>query len=264
MLVCEKCEAALSISFHPNLKAADIRRIAALYQTKLCSAHKVFCAFHSNAFPKSSLTTVPSYLASVLPEETVDLVEQPAPQYLLQKRVQKLIDKVDSLNIPSLDLPAKGIQEFLREGETPEAFVARVSAALGTKEEHKWAAVLVLFGWEPMENSSESNGMLMMHCSTCLVQGRLHIQDTNDTGIAPPAKKQRIGERLLNPILSHRHYCPFICGFPSEGSSVPMWQTIATNLFRTEESAEIDESGVCGKEEEILMKIHRILKSGIA
>jgi hypothetical protein len=270
MLVCEMCKAALSISFHPNLKAADVRHIASLYQTKLCSAHKVFCSFYSKAFPKSSLTSiVPSYLASVLPEETVDLAEHPAPQSLLQNRVQTLIDKVHSRKIPSLDLPAKSIQEFLREGETPEAFVARISAALGTKEEHKeWAAVLALFGWEPMEkNSCESNERLMMlHCSTCLAQGRLHMQDANDTDIAaPPAKKQRIGEGLLfNPILSHRHYCPFICGFPSEGSFVPMWQTIATNLFRTEESANNDEMGVAGKEEEILMKIHRILKSGIA
>jgi hypothetical protein len=43
-----------------------------------------------------------------------------------------------------------------------------------------------------------------------------------------------------------------------------MSQTIATNLFRTEKSANNDEMGVAGKEEEILMKIHRILKSEIA
>jgi hypothetical protein len=43
-----------------------------------------------------------------------------------------------------------------------------------------------------------------------------------------------------------------------------MWQTIATKLFRSEESADNDETGVGGKEEEIVMKIHRILKSGIA
>jgi hypothetical protein len=51
----------------------------------------------------------------------------------------------------------------------------------------------------------------------------------------------------------------------NEGSFVPMmWQTIATNLFPTEKSTNNDEMGVAGKEEEILMKIHRILKSGIA
>jgi hypothetical protein len=43
-----------------------------------------------------------------------------------------------------------------------------------------------------------------------------------------------------------------------------MWQTIATNLFRTEKSANNDEMGVAGKEEEILMKIPCILKSGFA
>lgn len=171
MLVCEKCKAALSIFIHPNLNAANVRRIANVYQTKLCSAHKVFCTFHSNAFPKSSLTIVPSYLASVLPEETVNLVEQPAPQQLLQNRVQRLIDTVDSRKFPSLDLPAKDIQQFLHEGETVEAFVTRVSAKLGTKEEHKWAAVLALFGWEPLENSTECKKVLMMHCSTCLAQG---------------------------------------------------------------------------------------------
>jgi hypothetical protein len=150
---------------------------------------------------------------------------------------------------------SKDIEEFLHEGETGEAFVTRVSATLGTKEEHKWAAVLALFGWEPLDNLSEWKKVLMMHCSTCLAQGRLHVQDTNDTGIAPPAKRQRVEERLFNPILCHRHYCPFVCGFPSEGTTVPMWQTIATNLFRTEESAENEETGI-GSKEEILMKIH--------
>jgi hypothetical protein len=43
-----------------------------------------------------------------------------------------------------------------------------------------------------------------------------------------------------------------------------MWQTIATNLFRTEKSANNDEMGVADKEEEILMKIPHILKSGFA
>jgi hypothetical protein len=265
MLVCETCKAALSIQFHPNLKAADVRRISGVYQTKLCNGHKVTCPFHSNTFPKSSSTTIPAYLAFVLHEETVDLVEQPTPQQLLQKRVQKLVASVaESRQIPSLDLPAKEMKEYLCEGETPEAFITRVSAAIGT--EHTWAAVLALFGWEPMESISESYEMPMMHCSTCLAQGRLPAQGVLFCfGITPPAKKQRTGERLLNPILSHRHYCPFICGFPSEGSCVPMWQTIATNLLRSEKSVESDgTTGIGGKEEEIFMKIHRILKSGIA
>jgi hypothetical protein len=265
MLVCETCKAALSIQTHPNLKAEDVRRISDVYQTKLCNGHNVTCTFHSSTFPKSPSTIIPATLASVLPQETVQLVEHPTPQKLLQKRVQKLVDSIgEARQIPSVDLPAKEMKEFLREGETPEVFISRVSAAIGT--EHTWAAMLALFGWEPMKRVSESYEMPMMHCTTCLAQGRLPVQGVLFCfGITPPAKKQRTSERLLNPILSHRHYCPFICGFPSDGSSIPMWQTITTNLLRSKESAkDYDTTGIGGKEEEILMKIHRVLKSGIA
>ena len=259
----------VAVSFHPQLKAADEKRIANLYQENLCTAHKVTCPFHCNKFPKSHpQTTVPSYLGSVMPPEFVDLVEHSKPQALLEERIKTLIRADGEERTPlALHLPHRQMEEFLGNGETAESFVSRLSGALGCHENEQWAAVLALFCWEPTNARSEQ--VVVMQCRTCLAQCGLRVHDVDDTETddstsvdgAPPAKKQRTNQQQMNPIMSHRHYCPVICGFPSDSSTVPMWQTVATNLFRSKSNREEEATTIKG--EEIMMKIHRLLQSGL-
>jgi len=270
MIVCIKCRAVLAITFHPLLKAADEARISKVYQEKLCTAHKVTCPFHSNAFPSSSLhkTIVPSYLGSVLPQESVALFEQSNSKVLLEKQVKLLLNAVGEGREPvPLDLSTKQLEEILQEGETIESFVARIANALCCTD-NDWAAVLALFCWKPMDirqPSEHVNQVVLLQCPVCLAQRALNLQmdESDDSSVDDlrPAKKPRIaaGEKM-NPISSHRHYCPIICGFPCQGSSAPMWQTIATNLLRAGRSQE-DVNELKG--EEVMMNIHRLLQSGL-
>ena len=187
-------------------------------------------------------------------------MEQPAPQQLLQRRAKKLIHAFPD-RVPVYTVPTKPIQIFLAEGESPEDFVSRVSTSiLGSSEEegkHEWAAVLALLGWEPVEHDTVDAGLV--HCSTCLVQCKLLTQRAHDDSDPPSRKKQRLEAKPMTPISSHRYYCPFVCGFPVEGSSVPMWQVIATKLLRPEVLA--DDELCTG--EDAMMKIHRMLRSGL-
>lgn len=268
MIVCNKCQAVVAISFHPLLKAADEKRIAATYKEKLCTAHKVTCPFHSNTFPTSSPNTIiPSYLGSVLPTESVQLFEQSNPKAMLQKQMERLLVAVGEGREPlPMHLPTKQMESFLDNGETVESFEWRLCEALGGGE-NDWASLLALFCWEPMVTSHQTEQAIMLQCRTCLAQRGLLLQDVQSEDSSAdemrPAKKPRMAgqEQQLNPMLSHRHYCPVICGFPSEGSTKPMWQTIATNLFRSQRARGEETSHVNG--EEVMMNIHRLLQAGL-
>lgn len=268
MIVCEKCQAVVAIAFHPLLKAADEERITKIYREKLCTAHKVTCVFHANVFPRSSPNTVvPSYLGSVLPHDVLTRAEQLNPKPLLQKQVKDLLNAVgEGRRPPDLSLPEREMERVLEDGaETTEMFVSRVSNALGfSKEDEQWASILALLCWEPADTQHSNDPVVILQCPVCLAQRELHVlnndnnESSDDSSVdVPPPKKQRT-EDSMNPIASHRHYCPVIHGFPENGSTVPLWQTILKKLFRQSESAVEDIKG-----EEVMMNVHRLLKSSL-
>jgi C3HC zinc finger-like len=50
-------------------------------------------------------------------------------------------------------------------------------------------------------------------------------------------KRRRTRDKYPNPLEGHRHYCPWVCGFPTQYAAttddeVPVWKTVATRLFQ--------------------------------
>jgi hypothetical protein len=51
-------------------------------------------------------------------------------------------------------------------------------------------------------------------------------------------KRRRTRSKYPNPLEGHRHYCPWVCGFPTQYATtagdnvVPVWKTVATRLFQ--------------------------------
>lgn len=270
MIVCVKCQAVVAVAFHPLLKAADEFRIANIYREQLCTAHKVTCPFHSNAFPKgNTVTTVPSYLGSVLPQESVQLFEQINPKVVLQKQVKLLLEAVGERREPvPLDLSTTEMKECMNDDETVESFVSRVANALGCGDD-EWVATLALLCWQPVENrqqSRHSGTSTMLQCPVCLACCELHLHDREESDnssvddLRPAKKRKSIHPKQMNPMTAHRHYCPVIFGFPTQDSKEPMWQKIASNLLQAEAANEgIHEI----KGEEVMMNIHRLLQSGL-
>jgi hypothetical protein len=267
----------VAVAFHPLLKRADEVRIAKIYKEQLCTAHKVTCPFHANAFPsfEEKDNGIPSFLGSVLPQTSVQLFEQESnPKLILEKQMKVLLNCVEKEPYP-LDLAGTQMTEYLHNNnETVETFVSRIGAALGCGGEQKeWAAMLALFGWEPLleQCHHESDPVVMLHCPVCLAQRGLPIQtndeESDDSSVDEirPAKKRKttVKHKMMNPMTSHRHYCPIICGFPNNADSfpTPMWQRIATNLLRAAETTDKDVDEIKG--EEVLMNIHRLLQSGL-
>jgi len=270
LIVCQKCQACVAITYHPLLKAADEERITAIYKEKLCTAHKVTCPFYASAFPTTVLANapIPSYLASVFPQDFVTLVEQSNPKPLLQKRVHSLLDaarKGDGSVEVSLD--AKDME--LQEDETTEMFASQLSNTLGySKETEQWACILALVCWEPKQTRQSNKTVLMLQCPVCLSQRGLPIQgyDKNDNSSSddssvdlPPPKRPKTAKQPMNPITGHRLYCPVICGFPCSGSEVPAWKTIANHLFANTGTSDVDDT----QGEQVMINIHRLLRSSL-
>ena len=119
-------------------------------------------------------------------------------------------------------------------------------------------AALVLLGWIPCQDANESTDKthatdaapnvstaaptcLSLECPMCLARMELPLTRDSSTGPSespPPRKRSR--QLALDPVQSHRHYCPYVCGFPTAAATscetTPIWQSLALRLLRDDNS----------------------------
>jgi hypothetical protein len=127
------------------------------------------------------------------------------------------------------------------DGTTGEA---DLSAAIAES-----AAAFVLLGWMPCQDATESTNdaspnasttiptRMSLECPMCLARMELPLTrdisgSSSSTSESPPPAK-RLRQLGLDPVQSHRHYCPYVCGFPVQttGCGTPIWQSLATRLL---------------------------------
>jgi hypothetical protein len=114
-------------------------------------------------------------------------------------------------------------------------------------------AALVLLGWIQCQDANESTDnthttyvstttptCLSLECPMCLARMELPLTRDSSTGTSespPPRKRSR--QLALDPVQSHRHYCPYVCGFPTAATidMTPIWQSLALRLLRDDQSS---------------------------
>jgi hypothetical protein len=117
-------------------------------------------------------------------------------------------------------------------------------------------AALILLGWIPCQDANESTDKthttdaapnvsttiptcLSLECPMCLARMELPLTRDSSTSESPPPRK-RSRQLALDPVQSHRHYCPYVCGFPTTAASscetTPIWQSLALRLLRDDQS----------------------------
>jgi hypothetical protein len=101
--------------------------------------------------------------------------------------------------------------------------------------------LLTLLGWTAQPSKVADS--VLLECQLCLkpISATISISEETRTKTAspeletdedPPAKRQR-STSDWNPLSSHRHYCPYSCGFYQKGlPSEPIWQTLANRLLQ--------------------------------
>lgn len=304
MLVCSACGSALSITLNSNLSANTFDRLCQAYRNKIVSCHATSCPFRlssidelrsfelseqeSENIEKENSNgdvhlSVPIYLGQVLPEDTIRLMEHPSPYMVLKRKIDNFNDIVRSINskaagssllsstwrFPRLQVPSK-----IRQMNSS----MNLTEVLGCDDESILA--LSLLGWTPISNECLDNStpVLSLGCRCCFsiidLQLENSSEDNDGTEIDRLTKRQKISYRNLNPLESHRHYCPYKVGFPEKvGDSNPVWKIILQRLCeeihgsKTKESARIEEieaDVAIGILEKSVDNVRKILHSGIA
>jgi hypothetical protein len=118
-------------------------------------------------------------------------------------------------------------------------------------------AALVLLGWIPCQEANDSTDhihadtalnvsttipqCLFLECPMCLARMELPLTLDSSTSEESPPPRKRSRQLALDPVQSHRHYCPFVSGFPTSATTssetTPIWQSLAIRLLRDDQSS---------------------------
>lgn len=277
MLACSTCNAALAIALPSGLSTTATEGICHSYRENLALAHSQNCPFKIDGEEFLRLQNhgdddlIPAYMTSVLPQDSVELIETPSPSFLLRQRVKKLEQRCPpSFEYPKLETP------FESDGSI-DVFKTISSSCLATTES---VAMLVVLGWEPTGQTTKDSGPIVsLGCRLCYSWMELKLSQVTERAQANsedsnidedrPAKKTRLS-RYCNPLDAHRHYCPYVCGFPERLSSPknPFWKTIVVRLQKedkdtqSEQTRDMDLSLSGG--DESADRIQRILRAAIS
>jgi hypothetical protein len=159
-------------------------------------------------------------MASVVPDYLVELMESPTPGEVMEKMAKRLDMISGRKEVAQVELTCSGEEQIL---------VDDVRAKLGIGRNSFLS--LALFGWDSIAPIQDS--VMMLLCGVCLAEAELdcsqeHTNEARTLEQEPTRKRQK---RTMDPIKSHRHYCPWKCGFPCDSTPVqPLWQVIAKRL----------------------------------
>lgn len=272
LLECTSCKNALKIDIPWCLSATARTSLTCKLEQELAAVHKESCPFRHDAEAylrerqqegdEDEQQLVPTLLAQVWPDSTMNLLDHPRPGGVLFARWKQLfLGKLKNTGwtIPACfenneqpDLLSKLVQ-MAKASDTQNNAEESATAETSDEGTEKLAMGLVLLGWEP-ENSSSGDVLRCSVCKACLCNSSA-AQDAQQEEL-PSAKRRRASTDIAE---AHRHYCPYVCGFPWSGAScaTPLWESLAARLVCQEDATEATPSASW-------MTVHNILKSGVS
>jgi hypothetical protein len=261
MLCCEKCKSVVAVTYPLGLSSFATDRLTRLYEEQLASAHLDFCPFRKEALHWESATTnvaesgsniIPAMFASFVPANLLGALESRLPLRAFYAQMKDMTSDGIAWETISFERPSS--LERYRPDEFAESteettlgnliidclMAAGFSMESIPRARAEVAVLLTLLGWTA-QSSNEADSVLL-ECQLCLksISVRVSISEEDRTKTPSPvlekdeepsAKRQRpMGN--WNPLSSHRHYCPYSCGFCQKGlPSVPIWQSLANRLL---------------------------------
>jgi C3HC zinc finger-like len=216
--------------------------------------------------PNVSSVVVPTLLARALPSpsttsdvSSLELVEQPNPFPIFGTKWRQFYSQMVALSEAPVQLPDTVLQfdwdatsscgtlltrlvDRIQEKEDQEKpAVVNLDHALG-RSAAEAAAAMVLLGWELLlsgdaisDATNDSNPPASIHCVFCLAQHPL-IKRSEDHLLSRKRPRDAVFSLWNQPWAAHRHYCPWVGGFPQTGRSDttrPLWEGLAARLLRT-------------------------------
>eukprot|EP00980_Cylindrotheca_fusiformis_P021439 scaffold8301_cov184-Cylindrotheca_fusiformis.AAC.7 len=275
MLACSTCNAALAITLPSGLSTKVMERICDSYREKLALAHKQNCPFKIDGEQflrlqnRNGEDLIPPYLASVLPQDCVELLEKPFPSALLLERIKQL----DEHCPPTYEYPKLEVSGC--QPDETDSIKEMAATRLATSES---VGILVILGWRPTDQKTlESAPSVALGCRLCYSWMDLKLvkkSSDKQSEVATleetrPSKKSKLS-RYCNPFEAHRHYCPYVCGFPERLSSPkkPIWKTLVSRLQQEDTisqqvALDLNDQSISGGDDSA-DRIQKILRAAIA
>ena len=267
LLVCSGCGAACSITFPSVLSTDSAAKLCSQYEAQLAKAHEEYCSFrveaeafqHQIKAPHSR--TLPLALASVLPVQQLQLLEQKRPMHVFRDASDNLIHAImgkmnDRLVLPAVKLP-NNVDDFQCQDSQQSTtlplppLLDRIQTAIASKTQQSLppnalttAVALALFGWltvldvsnEQQEDDDASQLVICTECSMCLSRYCIYAVENDDN------QDQHLKRpRTRSPLEAHAHYCPYITAM-GPAHKEPLWQTLAGRLLTQTDERNVDET----------------------
>ena len=225
ILLCSSCNSALAILLNNSLSAAALKRITSTYRQQLATGHGRNCPFrldaeqallregsvgaqdvsaHGRSTDQKVNMVVPIFLASVLPSDAMELMEQQLPRSLLRARIDRFEEALNhAVERFKLQItPSKQRRRDSRAWQYPALkyipeFKAFRPAVLASNEDNSddmlsqaadcigngnaTTTALSLLGWNPLRiEHGETFGdnscpVVRVTCSLCLAQRDLKL-----------------------------------------------------------------------------------------
>lgn len=246
---------------------------------------------------------VPALFSSYLSGDLVELAESNRPATVFYRQLHKrLLNHTIPWEKLQLELHISVQQYRISSGDTSDGQMTiqqglietlnrekSASSSIGGDDDDtitdrsKTAGMLLLFGWEANLDTDEtaSKSSVSLKCQLCrkcvdvwLQADNEEIGDTEtnslDNMAEPPAKRSR--QSGWDPLYSHRHYCPYVCGFPKHGAScgIPWWKGIADRVLSkaktpqsTTTSTDDTSTSLFSMPKSDWEKVNQLLNSGI-
>jgi hypothetical protein len=282
MLVCSSCDAALAVPLNSLLPATAIQTITDSYRTKIATNHLQECPFRIDAEIcltkiernlENEKTGVPGYMASVLAPESLKLLENSDPTKTLQAVIARMDGGLsERKSVPTIEIPSV-ISKFDCNGRRGDQLIASLAQKMNS-DPTSTLTLLSVLGWTRIDAADlpKDEAKLSLGCPCCLAWMDLPLTDdagsstsNKDSENSRVAKRSRQDPINIDPLKAHRHYCPFLVGFPSSATKIekPGWQRI---LERSVEGESVTQTTLTIDEDEdaTFYRLRKILRSGIS
>lgn len=250
----------MAITYMRGLSSFATQKLTRRYEQQLGEKHKENCLFRRDAmtyFEKEdaekaqddSAMIVPFLFASYLPVDLLELVETKRPAIVLGKHLQERLKGNVSWETICLETHASLAQykpptNSSADNDDSEILLADCLLDVLSKAGHNFketaskrarntALILLLLGWTPGECSKDSISLTCGLCQTTATVERRENGATPDDTTEPQPKRPR--RASWDPLYAHRHYCPFVCGFPRHGAArgTGLWKALADKVITT-------------------------------
>lgn len=295
----------MAITYRPGLSTFATDTLTCKYERQLGIAHKETCRFRTEAMKyferdeeeKATTTTstwggadetttaatmiVPSAWSWYFPSNLMELVESSQPVLVLGQQVQSRLaesiawERISFEKHPSMisyQVPGdatESFEEYLVKALTRADFVFD-NVSMERVQRVLWMVVL---GWKAKSTVTEQSSSITLQCELCQKASEVPyvVSDApqDDTVADTEPATKRLRSSTWDPLMSHRYYCPYVCGFPRQGAArgTPLWRALADRLVERSKDAPIaegDTSGLATTGKSEWVQANALLNAGIS